>query len=46
MELLSILHPRLFENKSKLVEFETRELILIFWTIKRPQVKQLLTIKF
>jgi len=30
MELLYILHPMLFENKAKLVDFETRELIIFF----------------
>ena len=46
MELPYVLHPKLFENKAKLVDFETREPIIIFWTIKWPQMKKLSTTKF
>ena len=45
MELLYILHMRLFGNKSKFVDFETREPIIIFWTIKWPQMKKIINYK-
>ena len=34
MGLLYILHSRLFKNKFKFVDFETREIIIIFLTTK------------
>ena len=41
MKLLYFLHPRMFENKSQLVDFETRELIIIVLLINDFEQKKL-----
>ena len=39
MDLLYILHPRLFENKSKHVGFKSREHIIIFGLLNDLKLK-------